>query len=482
MNADVLSRTRSLCPVCLKTLDAAIVREPGSDAAYIRRTCPEHGEFSGLIWKGEPSLESWSRPKGISRTVQRETQTRLGCPHDCGRCPEHGQNACTVLFEITGRCDLRCPVCFADAGGNASPFTPLSVLTEQLQWIKEHAGEVVLQISGGEPTLHPDLIPLVRAGRTLFPAVQLNTNGLSLAERPELARELAEAGLSWVFLQFDGTTDDIFTALRGKPLLERKLAAVKHCGQAGLSVVLVPTVAAGVNDGDLGNLARLALSLAPTVRGLHIQPMTGSGRNSLADALPPITLPQVLQALSEQSGGQIRPEHATPPGCEHERCSFHCRYRISPSGSLIPLRGDGPCCPSSDQGASPAACCSGLEDSAPPGMLANMPEDALGGARRAIEVILRAWQGPPGSEGQDRGSRAAPDAFDAFITQARIRTFSVTCMAFQDAWNVDLARLKGCCVHVFMPPDRLIPFCACNMTALDGTPLHRRKHDGPGPV
>lgn len=460
----VFGRTRSLCPVCLAALDAELA--PGPDeTVWIRRTCPEHGEFSGLIWKGKPGLDVWRRPKKAATTVRRETATVAGCPRDCGRCPEHGQHACTVLLEITEHCNLRCPVCFADAGVEAgTAFTPLDELRGQLGWIREHAGAVVLQLSGGEPTLHPDLVALVAEGRRLFPAVQLNTNGLLLAERPELARQLAEAGLSWVFLQFDGTTDEIYRRLRGRPLLEKKLAAVDNCRAAGLSVVLTPTVAAGVNDGDLGNLLRLALRLTPTVRGLHLQPMTGSGRNGLAKGGQGLTLPEVLRAVCAQSDGLMRLEHAAPPGCEHERCSFHCRYRLGANGELIPLRGDGPCCPTPDGDGN--ACC-------------GEGEDAGLGVGRAIDTILRVWQGPAsgptGHAGVAGNDGAAPDAFSAFIAKARARTFSVTGMAFQDAWNVDLARLRGCCVHVFVPPARLAPFCAYNMTALDGTPLHRRK-------
>lgn len=451
-----IRETRSVCPVCLRSLPAVLVQK--DDSVFLERVCPEHGKFSGLIWKGEPFLSSWQRPKSRAAGVKRETESRQGCPHDCGRCPEHGQYACTVLFEITQACNLHCPVCFAAAGKKPGTFPPLSLLKEQLAWISEHAGSVVLQISGGEPTLHPDLPELARAGRALFPAVQLNTNGLLLAEKPDLAHALAEAGVSWVFLQFDGTNDTIFRALRGRPLLDAKLAAVENCKRAGLSVVLVPTVAAGINDDDLGNILRLALSFAPAVRGIHLQPMTRSGRNDLPGGAP-LTLPEILQKICSQSGGLIQPEHASPPGCEHERCSFHCRYRLTPSGSLVPLRGEAPCCQTPVD--APASCC----PDRPHG------QDDLGGAGRAIDVILKAWQGP----GDTNPPREEPvDAFDAFIAESRNRTFSVTCMAFQEAMTLDLERLQGCCVHIFRPPGRLVPFCACNLTALDGTPLHRQ--------
>ncbi len=353
---------QSLCPVCLMVLDAR--HEKRGEDVFLCRTCPEHGPFEEVVWRGPPAFDSWRRPKTAKASPNRQTATANGCPHDCGICPAHEQHACTVLYEITTACDLNCPVCFAASGGTA-PFAPLAELAGHLPWIREQAGDIVLQLSGGEPTLYPELPKLVREAKKLFSSVQLNTNGLRLAEDPNLARALAEAGLSWVFLQFDGVTDATYIALRGRPLLREKLAAIKHCAAAGLPVILVPTLAAGVNNRELGPLLRLALDHAPGVRGLHVQPMTFAGRNHLPVSSARITLPEVLTALCEQSDGLILPEHATPPGCEHERCSFHCRYRLTPEGGLVPLRAE--------------ACCT--------------PMAASEGVIRAVDTIRRSWGG-----------------------------------------------------------------------------------------
>ncbi|MDR2945446.1 MAG: radical SAM protein [Candidatus Adiutrix sp.] len=444
-----ISTTESLCPVCLAVLPAEI-RRRGEDVLLVRE-CPEHGLFAEAIWRGEPRFESWQRPKSPAAGVKIHREHDRGCPFDCGLCPEHAQHPCTVLFEITSRCNLRCPVCFADSGGDA-PFPPLAALAEHLRWVREQAGEVVLQLSGGEPTLHPDLVPLTAEAARLFPGVQLNTNGLRLAEEPGLARRLAGAGLSWVFLQFDGVSDRSFEIIRGRKLLDIKMAAIEACARAGLSVVLAPTVAAQVNDHELGGLLRLAVSLAPTVRGLHIQPMTSAGRNSLTGAAHRLTLPEVLGKLAEQSGGLVQPEQAFPPSCEHERCSFHLRYRRTASGDLIPLSHNNSC------------CCKTTD--AP-----SSPEETAAGRDRSVAVTLRSWQGPAPLIPM---AGAKPDALDEFLAQARRETFSVTCMAFQDAWTADLARLRGCCVHIFRPPNRFLPFCAANLTAADGRALYPR--------
>jgi uncharacterized radical SAM superfamily Fe-S cluster-containing enzyme len=378
-----------------------------------------------------------------------------------------------VLFEITRYCNLNCPVCFASAlpAEAGMEMENAGELKERLRRIRALAGEVVLQFSGGEPTLHPDLPELVREANGLFPAVQLNSNGLLLAEKPDLARALAAAGLSWVFLQFDGTRDDIYRRLRGRPLLDIKLAALRNCREANLPVVLVPTLAKGVNDQDLGNILRLGLSLAPGVRGLHLQPMTISGRNLpclIGGENLDLTLPETLQAICAQSGGLMRPEHASPPGCEHERCSFHCRYRLTPTGQLVPMRDTGgDCCPAPGK----TGCCtlgnaeeSGKSREETGRVLSDRP-----GARRAVDLVGMVWSAPDHSP----ADKEKIDAFDAFIAEARAQVFSVTCMAFQDCRTVDLERLRGCCVFVYAHPDRLVPFCAYNMSGLDGRSLHR---------
>ncbi|MDL2259824.1 radical SAM protein, partial [Deltaproteobacteria bacterium OttesenSCG-928-K17] len=337
----LIERTESLCPLCLKVLPADIVER--GDEVFLSRSCPDHGLTEEVIWRGRPSFESWRRPKLPAVGLKVHRQKEKGCPHDCGLCPDHAQHPCTILFEITSRCNLRCPICFAGSG-DLKPFTPLADLKEQLAFIRQEAGEVVLQLSGGEPTLHPGLIELTAEAARLFPGVQLNTNGLALAENQALADGLAQAGLSWVFLQFDGLCEKTYEIIRGRPLLEIKKAAIEACARAALPVVLVPTVAAGVNDGELGDIVRFAVSQAPTVRGVHLQPMTASGRNSLPGAAHRLTLPEVLTLLEKQTGGLIEAARAFPPSCEHERCSFHLRYRRTESGGLIPMAAGGSCC------------------------------------------------------------------------------------------------------------------------------------------
>jgi uncharacterized radical SAM superfamily Fe-S cluster-containing enzyme len=475
-------RTESLCPICLKVLPATL--EIAGDVTLLRRVCPEHGPFDEAVWRGLPSFESWKRPKKPAAGVAVHRPAERGCPHDCGLCPEHAQRPCTILLELTQACNLGCPVCYAASpkATSAGLHVPLDDLLAQLPYIKRQAGRVVLQLSGGEPTLHPDLPAVAAAAARLFPAVQLNTNGLELAARPSLARELAAVGLTWVFLQFDSLRDEVYQAIRGRPLTSQKLAAVEACRAAGLPTILTPTVVKGLNDDELGDLVRYATA-QPLVRGLHFQPMTASGRTPFAGSAGRLTLPELLQALARQTDGQVDPAEAFPPGCEHERCSFHLRYRRLADGRLVPRPGAAPGCCSPDKF----------------GPTASEAQDGDAGLERAVDIILRSWgplgasprsgtaasgghEGPQASAGPSGQSglllpMAPPrplDAFDEFLAQAARETFSLTAMAFQDAWTADLARFRGCCVHVFDPPDRFVPFCAMNLTSADGQPLHRR--------
>lgn len=184
-----------------------------------------------------------------------------GCPLDCGLCTEHRRKGCCVLLELTRCCDLRCPVCFASAGEGGD--MSMDEIAAQYAYLMAHGGPFNIQLSGGEPTMRDDLPAVIRLGREKgFTFFQLNTNGLRLAAEPNYARELKAAGLNTVFLQFDGLDDEVYEILRGRPLLERKKRCVENCAEAGLGVVLVPVIAAGVNEEQLFPIVRYARDCA----------------------------------------------------------------------------------------------------------------------------------------------------------------------------------------------------------------------------
>lgn len=441
--------TESVCPVCLSRIPAR--HETVGGDTFLVKVCPDHGAFRAVVWRGDPGFREWSRPKIPSRPGTPFTKMEQGCPFDCGLCEAHRQHTCTAVMEVTWRCDLGCPVCFASSGGDAPPDPSPEEFGMLLDRVVEASGYCNIQLSGGEPTMRDDLPGLVRQAKSRgFGFVQLNTNGIRIGREDGYACALADAGLDSVFLQFDGTRDGIYEALRGRPLLERKLAAIRALAEAGIGIVLVPTVVPGINDDDLGAIIRFAAENSPAVRGVHFQPVSYFGRypEPPADAQR-ITLPEIMNLLEEQSGGVMRASHFQPPGCEHSHCSCHANYVVTEKGGLTRLAGNGGC-----------GC---------------KPRPASEGADRAKAFVKRQWA----ASGTDLPMADAGDDLDRFINRASSHMLAVSAMAFQDCWTLDLERLKGCCIHSVSPDGRLIPFCAYNLTSQRGETVYRGKSDGP---
>jgi len=458
----LLSATASLCPVCLKRI--AAIREQQDDTVFLVKQCPEHGTFRTPIWRGSIPFATWLRPKKPSAPRRAFTAVQQGCPFDCGLCPSHGQHTCTALIEITNRCNLRCPVCFANAGEtNADAELTLVQIGVLYDRITEASGPCNIQLSGGEPTMREDLAEIITLGRNKgFGFIQLNTNGLRLAAAANYAVSLKEAGLASVFLQFDGLNSDTHLTLRGRDLRAVKEQAIEHCAAAGLGVVLVPTLVPGVNTHEIGAIIDYATRWAPTVRGVHFQPISYFGRYPQGPADEDrLTLPEVLELIAAQCGGAVRAEHFAPPACEHALCSFHGTFLVAEDGRLAPL------------GNRQSTCCSTAE----PTSQAAIPT-ALEGRQKSVSFTARQWSSPPlplAASPCDCASVAPKpqDDFDRFLARARTHTFSLSAMAFQDVWNLDLERLRGCCIHVISPNGNVIPFCAYNLTSNLGKPLYR---------
>ena len=446
---EILSTTESVCPECLARIPAARVQRDGD--VFLEKDCPQHGHFSVVIWRGLPAFTSWVRPKTPSHPKNPFTEIKLGCPYDCGLCPEHQQQSCCVLLEVTQRCDLHCPVCFADAAHHPTPDLTLAEIGAWYERLLAAGGPFNVQLSGGEPCVRDDLPEIIRLGRSYgFTFFQLNTNGLRLARDPQYLAELKAAGLSTVFLQFDGTRDQIYKAIRGRELFETKMAVIKRCAQAEIGVVLVPTLVPGVNTDDIGNILRLALDHMPAVRGVHFQPISYFGRypqDPVDEAR--ITIPEVIRAVEAQTDGLFQSNALCPPGGENAQCSFHGNYVLMPDGALKALtrhRGE--------------SCC--------------QPIPAALGAARSREFVAEHWSAPAPLTDLPIFGGPSLGEWDVFLERKRTHTFCVSGMAFQDAWTLDLDRLRDCYIHTASLDGRLVPFCAYNLTDRQGRSLYRQ--------
>jgi uncharacterized radical SAM superfamily Fe-S cluster-containing enzyme len=446
----LLSTTQSVCPRCFRILDAfRVMRE---DEVFLRKECPDHGVFETPVWRGQPFFDFWRRPKIPAHPKTPFTAVEKGCPWDCGLCPEHRQQTCTALIEVTERCNLRCAWCFADSGADGCSQDPdLDALERSYRSVLKAGGPFNIQLSGGEPTVRDDLPQIISLGRSLgFPFIQINTNGLRLARDGNYAKELKDAGAASIFLQFDSVADASNIALRGRPLFREKELAVEHCAEHGLGVVLVPTLVPGINVHEIGSIIQFAVRHMPAVRGVHFQPASYFGRYPGTDSPPArITIPEIIREIESQTEGELQASHFQPPGCENALCSFHGNFVLLPGGKLQAWSSH-----------DPARCCS-------------PPSPAEAGAEKARSFVSRFWTHPGAADSSEKGPSLG--GWDDFLDRARTHCLCVSGMAFQDAWNLDLERLKDCCIHVVDPRGRLVPFCAYNLTDSMGRSFYRRQ-------
>ena len=503
-----MRHTYSVCPVCLKRIPAK--REERDGQIYLVKTCPEHGTFSSVIWRNKRKFADW---RG-ERPAVGENEN-LNCPAGCGLCAEHRRATCCTLLEITARCNMNCTFCFAEPDGAQDPS-----LDTVKRWINDltEPGKTLLQLSGGEPTVRDDLPEIVAYAKQVgCKYVQLNSNGLRLAEDEAFIKRLADAGLSFVFMQFDGVDDAVYEKLRRRPMLEVKKRAIEQCGRYGIGVTLVPVIVPGVNTEQIGDIIRFAIQRSPYVRGVHFQPVSYFGR---IPELPAdddrYTLDELLEAVVSQSGGLIKEEQIAPSCCDHPMCGFHGDFIVMPGDKLMPLtnysgkteaepEGEGCCC-----GPDPAeknrefvgrrwerrdleeTCCCGESQPEKESCCCDANADAYllekaqpelgscccGGTQPEPESCCCGGTQPePGNCGCG-GTQPEPESccceeeslditnMEDFLKRAKSHGFTITSMAFQDAGNLDIERLRQCSLHVYKDGKK-IPFCAYYLSPME---------------
>jgi len=447
MQEDKLT-TRSLCPQCLKEIPAFKVID-GKDV-FIEKTCPQHGHFKTIIWRGEPSYDLWGMGEDAPGPQHNLIRSEKGCPHDCGLCTQHKARTCTVLMEVTNRCNLNCPVCFASAEKTGVFEPDLDEIRAMLEAVVDSGGPYPLQISGGEPTVRDDLADIISMAKKMgFPHVQVNTNALRLASEPDYLLELRDAGLDMVYMQFDGVSDDVYRCTRGADLVAVKEQALQNCVEAKIAVQLVPTLIPGVNTHQIGAIIQYAKQWIPVVKGVHFQPVSYFGRYPTAPAdAQRITLPEVLQSLEDQTAREIKAANFLPRRRSDSHCGFSGFFILDEDDTLQPTTFFQPQEPSSSR-------CSDIQGR----------PDPSEHFRRFIQE--RSVYVEPSKV--DTGSM---NELDRFYQRSHSHYLSISGMPFQDAWTIDLDRLQGCCIHVISPVTRrLIPFCAYYLTSSSGQRL-----------
>jgi len=453
----IISETKSLCPTCLNVIPASKVAV-GQDV-FLEKTCPDHGEFKAILWRGEPTYMDWGSGEDAPGAEVRQTPSINGCPKDCGLCPSHAAQTCTILVEVTGRCDLNCPVCFASSSNGMSSFDPdISKIKAMFDTIVDAGGPYPVQLSGGEPTLRDDLPDIISHAKKLgFYHVQINTHGLRLARDRGYLQKLKDAGADLIYLQFDGVSDDVYGNIRGKALVDLKVRAIENCAEVKIGVQLVPTLIPGVNDHQIGEIIRFAKERIPVVKGVHFQPVSYFGRypKSPSDS-ERITTPDVLRALEEQTEGEVKAENFLP----RRRRDAHCGF----SGFFVLLEDNRLKATTVFRSGKPnSANCTDVSRF---GSSKELPSEHV---RKFIDRKSRFIEPLP--QLPTKCACETQGSLSNIFERARVHYLSISGMPFQDVWTVDLERLQGCCIHVVTPHLRLIPFCAYYLTDKSGRRL-----------
>jgi uncharacterized radical SAM superfamily Fe-S cluster-containing enzyme len=459
-----LEYTKSICPVCKTVIDAEVnVRD---NKVFLRKRCREHGRFEALLY-GDARMYFDSLRFNKPGTIPLQTQTDVvdGCPLDCGLCPDHKQHACLGIIEVNTGCNLDCPVCFADSGHQADGF---SLTVEQVEagldaFVAAEGEPEVVMFSGGEPSIHPLIVEFCAMAREKgVRTVVLNTNGLRLAHDRRFATALAELDVR-IYLQFDGVEEATHLALRGRDLRDAKAAALDRCAEAGLIVMLVAAVEAGVNDHELGAVVRYGIE-HPAVRGVVFQPVTHAGRTPTFDPLQRLTNAEVIHGLVAQCPDWFRISDFFPVPC----CFPTCRsitYLLADGEDVVPIPRLLPMEHYLDYITNRV-----LPDPTLRGVLEGLwSASSVAGSGAMVERLataLRALELPEQVTELANALLAScascgidfPDALTALAAKA----FMIVIQDFQDPYTLNVKQLMKCCVEEITPDGRLIPFCAYN--------------------
>jgi uncharacterized radical SAM superfamily Fe-S cluster-containing enzyme len=450
---------RSLCPECRQGFDnyaqavvdaQVLIRDGG---IYLRKWCPDHGWHEALVSSDiDWYLNSIKYNKPGAIPYDFATTTQRGCPFDCGLCTEHQQHTCIGVIEITTRCNLNCPTCFADSNsasqdaGQGYDLTVAQVESILDRLLETEGQPEVVQISGGEPTIHPDLLEILEAARVRdIRYVMLNTNGLRLAEEPDFVRELACYEPA-IYLQVDGLTLETHETLRGRDLRAVKQRALDNLAQAGLYAVLVATIVQGVNEHEIGDILRYGLE-HPAVLGVSYQPVTYAGRyQGQHDPLERLTLPDVLHALEAQTDGLFQVDDFRPVPCPHPTCSAST-YAVIHDGDVIPI---------------PRI----LDVDDYLDFVTNRTVPDLSAELQPVMEALWSMAAVMGTEKTTDSLVCAacdlsvPLTFSTELNKENF--FLVHVHGFMDEHTLDVKRLMKCCIHELLPDGRAVPFCAYN--------------------
>src|SRR3954462_9382310 len=442
-------QTTWLCEICLTLVPAKIqIRD---NQVWYEKRCAQHGAHSTLI---STDAAYWRLCKDDIKPGDRplawQSHTEFGCPYDCGLCPDHEQHSCLALIEINEHCNLTCPVCFAESSPQKSRHLPLDTIARMFDALIASEGEPdLVQISGGEPTLHPEFLAILdQAGARPIRHVMINTNGLRIAREPDFVAQLAERkrGLE-IYLQFDSLERDALMHLRGADLRRVRQEALENLEKHGISTTLVVTVKRGINEHEIGKIVQHALEWR-CVRGVTFQPVQDAGRNENFDAKRDRVLLSDIRRAVARDSGVFGADDMIPLPCNPEQISIgyglRNRRHVLPVTSMV-----------------------SREE-----LVSTMP-NTINFEKQPIlkEKFIELFSLSSGANNCAERLHeflCCLPKFEAPTSLSYENVFRVAIVQFMDRYNFCVGGVKRSCIHFVTPNRQIIPFDTFNLFYRNG--------------
>jgi uncharacterized radical SAM superfamily Fe-S cluster-containing enzyme len=449
--------TTSVCSQCLHPVEAKIVFK--DDKVYMDKWCGAHGGERVLV-SDDVAYYRLCREVFVKHPEMPQrfnTKMEYGCPYDCGLCPDHMQHSCLSVVEITDNCNLNCPVCYAESGTHRQRHKPLDDVIRMLDAIVANEGEAdVMQLSGGEPTLHPQFWAILDAARARpIRHVMVNTNGIVLAQDKDFVKRLAgyAPGIE-VYLQFDSLRAEVHRELRGADLTRIRRQALDNLNEAGLSTTLVVTLKKGLNDGEIGEIIDFALT-QPCVRGVTLQPIQDAGRVLDYDPrLHRLTVSEIRRRIAEQSS-LFTLQDVVPVPCNPDTLAM--AYAIKTPERTVPLT----------RWLDPQTLVEGSGNTI-------VFERDLALRETVKDQVFRLFSTNHSPESQANCLSELMCCLPLVSAPSELRydnVFRLLIVQFMDAYSLDVRALKKSCIHFAQPDGKLVPFESYNLLYRDGRRL-----------
>ena len=473
----ILRETYSVCRVCLKKIKAQVAEKDGK--VVLLKECKEHGRFNDTYWSRADiyyKAEEYKKPSA--------TPFQDNCPTGCGvnHCSNHVSTTVMAVIDVTNECDLRCPICFANASKPQDIYRPsLEKIYDMLKFLKERERPpLAVMFAGGEPTVRDDIVEIVKMAHNLKFMILLATNGIRMSNDPELVRNLKKVGLNIVYLQFDGLTDSPYEKLRNAKLLPNKLRLIKLCRELDIEIILVPTLQGGINDKEVGDMIRFAAENVDIIRGLVFQPMSFTGRTTeYISTKDRIDNSLLAQKIEEQTNGMITEEDlfpisvmdpplkimnsfltkTWPPFTPTPYCGLWNWILVSRRGNHLftPI----------NRFLKFETFMSDLK--ALNQQIEKRKIGKIGIYTRLLFASFKSldWRKVQREAGLLNAVKTlikihTDPSYDS-LGYIRRRLMLIGCMAFMDPYTFDVERAHHCVIHYMTPDNRIIPFCVYNM-------------------